>query len=246
LVISELSRFFTYSGPVADLSLISVLIIRRRWLRFPAFFMLVAFDLLITLCVSLVPWSDGSRAFRTLYYSLDLADLSIQVWLVFELLKNVLAPREQLAKEGKRKFVTFSSLGAGFALLAALLFRPIGLHGADLLAMQGDIFASLLVCEAVIAIMISASRLGIGWRNHVLAIGQGLMFWAVLVVSVHGLGAFISPESPVFTILYYLRSVAYIAMVAYWSVSLWQEEPARKPISPELRKYIVALHDQVQ
>jgi hypothetical protein len=45
--------------------------------------------------------------------------------------------------------------------------------------------------------------------------------------------------------LYYVRSIAYLGTLGYWSVALWREEPARKPISPALRKYIVALHDQV-
>ena len=93
--------------------------------------------------------------------------------------------------------------------------------------------------------MLAASHTGLAWKNHVMAVGQGLMFWALLTVSIEDIGAYIDPQGKSAGI-YYARVLIYLVTVTYWTVSLWREEPARKPISPALRKYIVALHDQVQ
>jgi hypothetical protein len=71
------------------------------------------------------------------------------------------------------------------------------------------------------------------------------MVWALLLVVVEGLGPYLNYHNAIYDKLYYIRSITYLCTLGYWSVTLWREEPARKPISPALRKYIVALHDQV-
>jgi hypothetical protein len=37
-----------------------------------------------------------------------------------------------------------------------------------------------------------------------------------------------------------------LAALGYWMVQFWLEEPARQPLSPELRAYIEALHQRVK
>ena len=71
------------------------------------------------------------------------------------------------------------------------------------------------------------------------------MAYALAGVSIHALGAFFGPKSALFSYYYYVRVAIYLATLIYWSVRLWHEEPVRNPISPALRKYIVALHEQV-
>jgi hypothetical protein len=39
---------------------------------------------------------------------------------------------------------------------------------------------------------------------------------------------------------------AYLAALGYWMVQFWLEEPVRQPISPQLRAYIQALHQQIK
>jgi hypothetical protein len=39
---------------------------------------------------------------------------------------------------------------------------------------------------------------------------------------------------------------AYLTTLSYWIVQFWLEEPVRRPISPELRAYIEALHERVK
>ena len=93
--------------------------------------------------------------------------------------------------------------------------------------------------------MVAASEVGLPWKSHVMAVGQGLMVWALLTVTSEGMDAFLDPSGSSIA-AYYFRGLVYLGTVSYWTVSLWREEPARQPISPALRKYIVALHDRVQ
>ena len=43
-----------------------------------------------------------------------------------------------------------------------------------------------------------------------------------------------------------LRSVTYLAAVVWIILQLWRDEPERKPISPDLHEYILALHRRVE
>ena len=136
--------------------------------------------------------------------------------------------------------------GAIIAFFATFLLEPTGLIGGQALEARADMFTGLLTCEIVIAMMLSAGETGLLWRNHVMAIGTGLMFWALATVLLEGLVAYFGPQYRYYEELYYLRALVYIGTVTYWTVSLWRTEPERRPISPALRKYVVALHERVQ
>jgi hypothetical protein len=230
-----------YSGPLADSILLSVLIVRGRWKSFPAFSLLIVFDLVATV----LNVAAGLTSNMVVYGVLDATSIFLQVAVVFELLRHVLPRTSKLATEGRRVFINVSCAGLLCAGVASFLYNPPRMHGSPLYQMKLDLFASLLVCETVVAIMLAAQKVGLGWRNHLIAIAQGLTVWAFLLVIVEGIGPYLSFHNIVYDSLYYVRSIAYLGTLGYWSVALWREEPARKPISPALRKYIVALHDQV-
>jgi hypothetical protein len=40
--------------------------------------------------------------------------------------------------------------------------------------------------------------------------------------------------------------IVYLAVLGYWAVQFWQEEPARQPISPQLSAYIQDLHRRIK
>ena len=94
--------------------------------------------------------------------------------------------------------------------------------------------------------MLAASQVGLPWHSQVMAVGQGLLVWSLVAAAVEGCEAYLGPHNAYYESLYYIRSAAYLVALTYWTVSLWREEPARKPISPALRKYVVALHERVQ
>ncbi len=236
-------NLFVFSGPVADTCLIAVLLRKGRAKVFPLFTALVIFDLISTL-IFVFFRTLGSN--RTVYGVLDAISVALQIAVVLELLRHLIPREDQLGLKARAIFRYLSLAGLSIAAVVAAILNPPGISGPALYELRADIFTGLVVCETVIAIMIAAQQVGLGWRNHLIAIAQGLMVWALLLVAVEGFGPYLNFHNAVYNKLYYVRSITYLGTLAYWSVALWREEPARKPISPALRKYIVALHDQVQ
>jgi hypothetical protein len=102
-----------------------------------------------------------------------------------------------------------------------------------------------VVCELIAVVTRTSKSLGLGWRNHVMALGNGWTVWAVVAILVDGLHSYFGAER-YFGQLEHLRMFAYLAVLGYWMVQFWLEEPARQPISPELRAYIEDLHRHIK
>jgi hypothetical protein len=67
----------------------------------------------------------------------------------------------------------------------------------------------------------------------------------VAAILVDGLHSYFGAEL-YFRELEHVRMFAYLAVLGYWMVQFWLEEPARQPISPQLRAYIQALHQRIK
>jgi hypothetical protein len=78
-----------------------------------------------------------------------------------------------------------------------------------------------------------------------MALGNGWTIWAVVAIAVGGLHSYFGAQR-YFGFLEHLRMLAYVATLGYWGVQFWLEEPARRPISPELSNYIQALHRRIK
>jgi uncharacterized membrane protein len=115
----------------------------------------------------------------------------------------------------------------------------------DLWEVRGNLFTSLVICELFVLMSITANRLGLGWRSHVMALGQGLTAWALIAVVIDALHSYLGTEQE-FTTLEQIRMTVYVAALAFWMVQLWIDEPERQPISSDLQQYIVALHRRVK
>ncbi len=233
-----------WSGPAANAALVACLLYKKRWVKFPAFFALGLSGLVFSLFQVLAS-SASIHTRYTVYYVDDVVSILLQLAVIVEIMLNVFKPNGKWVPEARRAFFIASVIGAAAAFGASFLLSPASVSHDFLLQLRVDTFTGLVTCEAVIAMMLAASHTGLPWKSHVMAVGQGLMFWALLTVSIEDIGAYFDPQGKSDGI-YYARLLIYLVTVAYWTVSLWREEPARKPISPALRKYIVALHDQVQ
>ena len=115
----------------------------------------------------------------------------------------------------------------------------------DALEVRGNLFTSLVICELFVVMTLTANRLGLAWRSHVMALGQGLTAWASVAVLIDALHSYLGTERD-FSTLEHVRMLVYLAALGYWMVQMWLDEPARQPISAELQEYILALHRRVE
>ncbi len=228
-----------------DICICLVLLVRRRWREYPALFAFVVLDFLsIPLLYEVARLADV-EAYARIYMAFDVASFLFQVWILYEVAQQVLRPSGIWAKGALKPLLLLSGAGAFGALMVTVFLQPVGLEAHHSFELRADMFTGFLTCELVIAMMISAKEVGLGWRNHVMAVGQGLMFWSLTVATLEGFSLYLGPHNPYHAVLYYVRVIAYLSVLSYWSVSLWHNEPARKPISPALRKYVLALHERV-
>ena len=129
---------------------------------------------------------------------------------------------------------------------ASLAGYASGRNLLDRLEVRGNLFTSLVICELIAVVTRTSKSLGLGWRNHVMALGNGWTAWAVVAILVDGLHSYFGAER------YFRQSGTRAGCSSTWqssatgSVQFWLEEPARQPISPELRAYIQALHQRIK
>jgi len=78
-----------------------------------------------------------------------------------------------------------------------------------------------------------------------MALGNGWTAWAVAAILVDGLHGYFGAQR-YFSGLEHARMLVFLAVLGYWVVQFWLEEPARQPIPPEFQAYLQDLHRRVK
>jgi hypothetical protein len=228
-----------------------VLLLRGRWRQFPVFTALICLNVLRTIVLFYLYRRGAYALYRWIYWFAAAADIALQIALVFEIARIVLRPTGTWVRDARASFLTWGSIGAIVALGLSYAVHPSTDTSLNDWMVRGSLFTSLLFCELFLAMMLASHRLGLVWRNHVSSLGQGLTAWALIstiVDTAHSyfpVNSYFGPSHH-FSMLEHIRIYAYLGALGYWVVTLWLPEPERRPISPEMQKYLVALHAKVQ
>lgn len=224
-------------------TLLGVLLARGRWKQFPIFTCWIAY-LFVETAVQfvlfergLIVWYDRVDRF-TLW-----PDFALQLGVVVEIARIVLRPTGTWVRDARGHFIIG---GVGGAVVAGILTWWIAppVHGVLRWEIRGDLFTSLVICELFVLMSLTANRLGLGWRNHVMAIGQGLTGWSGVMLISNAAESYLGHSH--YRDLEHLRIFAFLAAIFWISIQLWAAEPERQPISEDLQKYILALHRRVE
>ena len=233
------------AGFAANVALVLVLVRKKRWREFPVFTTWMTFDVLLTIALFGIYRQGSSRLYAEVYWFSAIADFLLQIGVVFEMARIVLRPTGTWLRDARTRFAVFGSLGALLAAAVAFLIHPAAPTSLDAWEMRGNLFASIIVCELFLAMMMSANRLGLQWGNHVMGLGRGLTAWAMVSFSVDALHGLLDNER-VLNTLDHVQSIVWIGAVVYWAIVFRLPEPERLPLSPEMRKYLIDLHHRVQ
>jgi hypothetical protein len=230
---------------LGEVSLFSILIIRRRWRGFPVFTIYVGCEAAWSMALFAIHQYGSHTLYAQIYWSFALFDFVMQLGVIWEIASIVMRPTGSWVRDAKKQFILWSA--AGILLAAALpwLVSPPATSLLDRLEVRGNLFTSLVICELIAVVTRTSKSLGLGWRNHVMALGNGWTAWAVVAILVDGLHSYLG-AGRYFTLLEHTRMFVCLAAFGYWMVQFWVEEPARQPLSPELRAYIEALHERVK
>jgi hypothetical protein len=226
-------------------ALLFVLLYRGRWKRFPNFTAWIAYETLYTVLCVLIYRFGSPSVYTWIYWSGAIVDVALQIAVVVEIARIVLRPTGAWSADARTRFVGFGAAGAIIAMALAWSAHPSAPTSLDAWEIRSSLFTSILICELFTAILMASQRLGLMWRNHVMRLGQGLTVWAIVCFAVDAAHSYYGGVHH-FNLLEHLSIFAFLAAQIWWIVSFWAPEPARKPLSPEMQRYLVDLHQRVQ
>ena len=226
-------------------ALFLILVLRRRWTDFPVFTAYMGFDTFFNLGGYAVFRYGSGHLYKEVYYSGVLIEFVLQLGVIWEIARIVMRPTGTWVRDAKKTFIFWGAVGILLAAVLPWLVSPPAQSLLARLEVRGNLFTSLVICELIAVLTRTSKSLGLGWRNHVMALGNGWTVWAVVAILIDGLHSYFGAQR-YFGVLEYLRMFAYLAALGYWMVQFWLEEPARQPISPELSNYIQALHRRIK
>lgn len=228
-----------------DVALFAILINRRRWREFPVFTAFVGFETLLIPVGYAIAQFGYHSSYVWFYWTSAVIEFALQLGIVFEIARIVLRPTGSWVRDARKQFLLWGAAGILFAAVLPWLVTPPADSLLGRLEVRGNLFAGLVFCELIAVVTRTSKSLGLGWRNHVMALGNGWTVWVVVAILVEGLHCNFGTQH------YYkelddAKVIVYLIVLAYWTVQFWLEEPVRQPISPELRAYIEALHHRIK
>jgi hypothetical protein len=233
------------AGFIGHVALVLVLVIRKRVREFPVFTGYIGFQALTTILLFLVS-RDGTRhGYFLVYWITGFTDYIFQIAVIFEVARDVLRPTGTWVRDARRAFLAWGLGGLMAAATLALQIGPPQSKVFDLWDVRVTVFTSLLTCGLFLSMSAAANRLGLQQRSYVFALGQGFFAWTFCSL-LEEFGHAIFGWDREFVIFVHVRMIVYLLVLVYWMVAFWLPEKARAPLSPEMKAYLVSLHEKVQ
>lgn len=230
------------AGFVALIVLFVILFFRRGAKQFPWFTAFIGFAALEDIVLFFaVRWQ---HVYPYLYWGGQIGEVILEIAVVVEIVRFVFRPFGNWAY-GARSFW----IGAcGVSLVAALgltfAASPKAPSDAWAWVIKANFFSIMLICMISVAVLVTARRYGLGWRNHVMGLAQGWTVWAFATFVVETCHSYLG-YSPWYLKLAQISQLVSICTTFYWNVVFWREEPIRT-ISPEMHKIFVDRQQELE
>ena len=240
-----LANILWAGGFLGHVVLLVVLLTKGRSRYFPIFTTLIAFQAIVSILLFLISTYGNRHMYFLVYWSAAFVDYTFQIALIYEIARIVLRPTGSWISDARQSFLWLGGVGLLIAGVVAFGLGAPEARGLDLWEERVTVFTSLLTCELFTAMIISANRLGLQWRSHVVALSQGLTLWALLTLGSNVLHVLAGWKRD-FALYDGIRECAYVSALLFWIVSFWLPERERAPLSPTMEAYLLALHRRVQ
>lgn len=243
--LSLLDTLLWAAGFLANAALLSVLFYKRRYRTVPWFTGWILFGIIytITLFVAFRVGSKGS--YRVLYWTGAFLDLLLQLAVVFEIATYVFRRGDRWVEGAGRRFALMSLFGPVVAGIMAWQMTPAATSALDAWDSRASLFTTVVLCVLFSSVMVVSQQVGVGWRNLVLREGYGLIGIAIVAFITDTLHAYWRTIEH-FSQLEHLRMVAYLGVLAYWTVVFWLPERVMEPLDGSADKRMEALRRKLE
>lgn len=227
--LSGVDRFLWTAGFCAHLSLLFVLLFRRRVQKFPLFSSLIAANILRTVILYCIRIYGSKSGYFYTFWSLAVLDTGLQLAVVYEMYAHTFRPLGTWASDLRLGVLRMLALTVVVASVLTWLATPRATIWMQVVVIRGNFFSSVCLTELFVGMTALSVKSGLPWETHAACIAQGLgAYSAIDVVIEIGHSYFgVGTDAHVYATLSHLRMGAYLVCVCYWMVTLWRE--ARKP-----------------
>lgn len=200
---------------VLHCALLAVLFLRSRVRKYPVFASLIGFELLQTTVLFIFSHRYSAWAYFYAYWCCAFIDYVFQVFLVFEIARDVLRVNDTWLPEMRTVFVRWAVGGTLLSLFLCLTLQSHGSSRIDLWQMRVNLFTSILTGELFLSLCFAINRLGLPWNTQGMRLGQGLTVWIVAANFGDIVYAATATRSNL-VIIDHLRMSVYLGLLLFW------------------------------
>jgi len=245
--LTGLDLLFWAAGLGAHFILLSVLLIRRRFMVFPIFTAFVVSNIGRTVALGLVELYGTKASYFYTYWSLAILDTALQLAVVYEMYSQTFRRRGAWARDLHSALIWLVIVSVAVAAGLTWLATPHVRLWMQVVVIKGTFFSSACMSELFVGMIVLAVRAGLPWRTHVARISQGLGVYSLIDVLIEAAHSYlgVGRNTQTYTMLSHFRMSAYLVCVTYWIVMLWRDEPRSRKLPKDFRGQLIQLQSMV-
>lgn len=202
------------AGLLGHLLLLIVLLRGGRARRFPCFTLLIFFNILRSLALSLVLFRLAPPVLRVAITAFEISDLLLEFAVLIELVLHALQPL------GRLRRVTLPLLLFASAAVIVTRLAPVSHYTGRAAPLLLHFFLGVLFLEWSIILAFLLRSLGLLWRSDVAAISFGYGLYSAVLLFAGGYFR-VGRDMSDYIFFSYLRICVYLLVLLWWIVSLW-------------------------
>jgi hypothetical protein len=245
--LTGLDLLFWAAGFGAHLTLLCVLLIRRRYRSFPIFTLFIFANIGRTVALYFVQLYGSKPSYFYTFWSLGILDSLMQLAVVYEMFSHTFRPLGAWARDVRGAFVWLVAVSIAVAAGLTWLATPHARLWMQVLVIKGNFFSSACMSEFFVGMVVLAVKAGLPWKTHVARISQGLGVYSIIDVLIEAGHSYFGVDRNThgYTALSHIRIAFYLVCVSYWIVMLWRDEPRFRKLPKNFHGQLIQLQTMV-
>lgn len=238
--LTGLDLIFWVVGLLAHLTLLAVLVIRRRYGRLPVFTAFIASNIARTIVLFFTLHFGSSYDYFITYWALAIIDVALQLAVIYEVASQVFRPLGEWAHDVRRPVIFLVAGSCAIASFLTWLAAPETRTFQQAVVIRGNFFSSALMSELFVGMIWLSTTAGLPWKTHVARVSQGLGIYSIAGILTEGAHAWfgVGRDTRIYAAVSHLRITAYLSCLGYWILTLWSSAPEPRVLPSAMGKQL--------